>query len=229
MKFVHSTFVLILVMMSSLQLNAAEPVSYEDSWEGMNRAIFGFNDMLDTVAFKPVAKGYKFVLPKPVRGLVGNFFDNLGEVRNAANASFQLKGTDTVVSLSRLVINSTIGMLGLIDVATPLGLEQRYNDFGLTFAHWGAPSGPYVVLPLLGPSTVRDGLGIIPDAYTNPVTYHKSERDRWIAKGLDLVDTRAQLLGVEELILGDRYTFVRDTYLQRREFLITGEQPEDDF
>ena len=120
MKFVRAT-IAILVMAFSLQLSAADPVSYDDPWEGMNRAIFGFNHTLDTYALKPVAKGYDFVTPKPVQNLVGNFFDNLGEVRNAANAGLQLNGKDALVSLGRLVINSTIGMLGLIDVASPLG------------------------------------------------------------------------------------------------------------
>lgn len=228
MKPFRSTLTAILAVLS-FHLVAAEPVSYDDPWENMNRAVFDFNDALDTFTLKPVAKGYNYITPKPVQNMVGNFFSNLGEVRNAANAGLQLKPKEAFTSLSRLVINSTIGMLGLIDVASPLGLEKEYNDFGMTFAHWGAPSGPYVVLPLLGSSTVRDGLGRIPDVYTNPITYHRPERDRWIAWGISSIDTRAKLLGPEELIVGDRYTFIRDSYLQRREFLITGEQPEDDF
>ncbi|OED47512.1 hypothetical protein ACH42_02900 [Endozoicomonas sp. (ex Bugula neritina AB1)] len=219
----------VTLMILSLQLSAADPVSYDDPWEDVNRAVFDFNDALDTFTLKPIAKGYNYITPKPVQSMVGNFFSNLGEVRNAANAGLQLKPKEAFTSLSRLAINSTIGMLGLIDVASPMGIEQKYNDFGLTFAHWGAPSGPYVVLPLLGSSTLRDGLGRLPDTYSNPITYHEPERDRWIAWGLGLVNTRAKLLGAEELIVGDRYTFIRDTYLQRREFLITGEQPEDDF
>ncbi len=224
----YSTFALVMAF-GSLQVNAAEPVSHDDPWESVNRAIFTFNDTVDTYTLKPLAKGYNAITPKPVQDLIGNFFSNLGEIRNTANAGLQLKGKDTFISISRFLINSSIGMLGLVDVATPLGLEERYNDFGLTFAHWGAPSGPYVVLPLLGPATVRDGLGRIPGIYTDPVTYQNPERDRWITRGIDLVNVRARLLGAEELIVGDRYTFIRDTYLQRREFLITGEQPEDDF
>ena len=228
-SFFRSTIALILTAFC-LQVQAA-PVDYSDPWEGMNRAVFGFNDALDTVALKPIAKGYDFITPKPVQNLVGNFFSNLGEIRNGANAGLQLKGKDTLISFSRLLINSTIGMLGLIDVATPLGLEQKYNDFGLTFAHWGASSGPYVVLPLLGPSTIRDGIGRIPDTFADPLTYHTPERERWMATGIDTIDTRAKLLGPEELIVGDRYNFIRKSYLNRREYLITGEypQPEDDF
>ena len=228
MKSVRATIAMLLTAFS-LQLSAADPVSYDDPWEGMNRAVFGFNHALDTYALKPVAQGYDFLTPKPVQSLVGNFFNNLGEVRNAANAGLQLKGKDLLTSLGRLIINSTIGMLGLVDVASPLGLEQRYNDFGLTFAHWGSPSGPFVMLPIFGPSTIRDGLGMIPGIYANPITYHEPERDRRIATGVFAINKRAQLLGPEELIVGDHYTFLRDTYLQRREFQVTGEQPEDDF
>lgn len=223
------TVAVMLLLVAPVQLFASSPVSYDDPWEGMNRRVFQFNDWVDTYTLKPVAKGYDFVTPKPVQGLIGNFFSNLGEVRNAASAGLQLKGKDALVSTGRLLINSTIGMLGLIDVATPLGLEQRYSDFGLAFASWGAPSGPYVVLPFLGPYTARSGIGLVPDMYTNPLSYHDQERERLIARGVDIINTRARLLDAEELIVGDRYTFIKDSYLQRRAFLITGEQPEDDF
>ncbi len=226
-----STRSIAIVLLSTfiLQVQANEPVSYEDPWEDMNRTVFGFNDWIDRNALKPVAKGYNYITPQPVQNLVSNFFDNLGEVRNTANATLQLKVGDAFTSTGRFLINSTIGMLGLIDVATPLGLEEKYQDFGLTLARWGTPSGPYIVLPLLGSYTVRSGLGLFPDSYTNPVSYHEPEKERLIAKGIDLINLRSSLLDAEELIVGDRYTFLRDTYLQRREFLITGEQPEDDF
>ena len=207
----------------------AAVVSYDDPWETTNRAIFSFNDTLDTYALKPVAKGYDTVTPKPVQQLVGNFFSNLGEIRNATNALFQLKGTEALASLGRFGINSTIGMLGLVDVATPLGIEQKYEDFGLTLAHWGSPSGPYVVLPLLGSRTLRSGIGTLPDSMLNLQGQIQPDRDQWIARGVDIVGTRASLLSSEDLIVGDRYTFIRDAYLQRREYMITGQLPEDDF
>ncbi|WP_353620105.1 VacJ family lipoprotein [Thalassotalea sp. G20_0] len=225
---VRSVVVMVLTLFPALTFGT-EPVSYDDPLEGWNRRVFKLNDTLDHYALKPVAKTYHFVTPGPVQTLVSNFFSNLGELRNIASAGVQLKGQDALVSSGRFIINSTAGILGLIDVATPMGLDKRYSDFGLAFANWGIPSGPYLVLPLLGPSTFRSGVGRIPDAFTNPVAYHDTERDRWILDGIDLINRRAQFLDAEELILGDRYTFIRDTYLQRREYLITGQLPEDDF
>lgn len=225
---VRSVVVTILMLLPILA-SGSGPISYDDPLENWNRKVFKFNDTLDIYALKPVAKTYNYIAPRPVQTLVSNFFSNLGEFRNITSAGIQLKGQDALVSSGRLILNSTVGILGLIDVATPMGLDKRYSDFGLAFARWGAPSGPYLVLPMLGPSTVRSGVGLVPDALTNPVTYHEPERDRWIVSGINIINSRAQLLDVEELILGDRYTFIRDTYLQRREYLITGQQPEDDF
>ena len=209
--------------------HAQQSVSFDDPWEKANRAIFSFNDTLDTYALKPVAKGYDTVTPKPAQKLVSNFFSNLGEIRNAFNAALQFKGKEVIASIGRLGINSTVGMLGLIDVATPLGIEQKYEDFGLTLAQWGVPSGPYVVVPFLGPRTVRSGVGILPDSQLNPVGRIQPESDQWVARGADILNTRSSLLSSEDLILGDRYSFIRDAYLQRRLYLITGELPEDDF
>ncbi|WP_257285761.1 VacJ family lipoprotein [Endozoicomonas sp. SESOKO1] len=224
----RSVVVTVLILLPTVT-QGTEPISYNDPLESWNRKVFKLNDTLDNYALKPVAKTYNFVTPRPVQTLVSNFFSNLGELRNIASACFQLKGQDMLVSSGRLIINSTAGILGLIDVATPMGLDRRYSDFGLAFANWGVPSGPYLVLPLFGPSTVRAGVGRIPDALTNPITYQESGQERWIASSINLINSRAQLLDAEELILGDHYTFIRDTYLQRREYLITGQQPEDDF
>ncbi|WP_299733647.1 VacJ family lipoprotein [uncultured Endozoicomonas sp.] len=208
---------------------AAQPVSYDDPFEGWNRKVFKFNDTLDTYALKPVAKTYDYIAPQPVQTVVTNFFSNLGEIRNIASNGLQLKGRDTFASAGRLIINSTIGIFGLLDVATLMGIDKRYSDFGLTFAQWGVPSGPYLVLPLFGPKTTRSGFGLVPDSLSNPVTYHHPDSERYALSATDLINTRAKLLEAEDLIVGDRYTFIRDTYLQRREFMITGEQPEDDF
>ncbi len=207
----------------------AAPVSYDDPLEGLNRKIFVFNDVLDTYALKPVAQAYHDVAPEPLQSMVDNFFENLGEFRNIASYGLQLKGDDALVSTGRLLINTTFGILGLIDVATPLGLDRRYSDFGLVFAHWGIPSGPYLVLPFLGPATLRSTVGLLPNAYISPVTYYDDNTNRLLIGAADVVNRRAQLLNAEELIIGERYTFIRDSYLQRREFLITNQQPEDDF
>ena len=208
---------------------AAKGVSFDDPWENINRSVFGFNEWIDTYALKPVAKGYDTVTPKTVQQLVSNFFSNLGEVRNAANSLLQLKIGDTLTAIGRFGINSTIGMLGILDVASPLGIEKRYQDFGLTLAHWNVPSGPFVVVPLLGPRTVRSGVGIFPDSLVSPKQVIEPESDRLFTYGLDIVNTRAALLSAEELIVGDRYSFIRDAYLQRRNYIITGELPDDDF
>ncbi|MCW7553609.1 VacJ family lipoprotein [Endozoicomonas gorgoniicola] len=209
--------------------HAAKGVSFDDPWENVNRSVFGFNEWIDTYALKPVAKGYDTITPKPVQQLVSNFFSNLGEIRNAANSLLQLKAGDTLAAIGRFGINSTIGMLGILDVAGPLGIEKRYQDFGLTLARWDVPSGPFVVVPLLGPRTVRSGVGIIPDSMVSPKQMVEPQGDRLFVNGLDLVNTRAALLSSEELIVGDRYSFIRDAYLQRRNYIITGELPDDDF
>ena len=209
--------------------HAAKGVSFDDPWENVNRSVFGFNEWIDTYALKPVAKGYDTITPKPVQQLVSNFFSNLGEIRNAANSLLQLKAGDTLTAIGRFGINSTIGMLGILDVASPLGIEKRYQDFGLTLARWDVPSGPFVVVPLLGPRTVRSGVGIIPDSMVSPKQMVEPQGDRLFVNGLDIVNTRSALLSSEELIVGDRYSFIRDAYLQRRNYIITGELPDDDF
>lgn len=172
-------------------VHAAKGVSFDDPWENVNRTVFGFNDWLDTYALKPVAKGYNTITPKSIQQLVTNFFGNLGEIRNTANAIIQLKGGDALASLGRFGINSTIGMLGMLDVATPLGIEKRHQDFGLTLAHWNVPSGPFVVLPLLGPRTVRAGVGLLPDSMLSPKQMVEPESDRLYTQGLYIINVRA--------------------------------------
>lgn len=224
-----ATIVPSVVMALLPVLALAAPISYDDPLENLNRKIFAFNDVLDTYALKPVAQTYQYVTPEPLQTMVDNFFANLSEVRNIASAGLQLKGDDVVVSSGRLLINSTFGILGLIDVATALGLDRRYSDFGLAFAHWGIPSGPYLVLPLLGPATLRSGVGLVPNALISPVSYIDDNTSRLVISGIDVINRRTQLLDAEDLIIGERYSFIRDSYLQRREFLITGQQAEDDF
>lgn len=224
--------ILLLLTCLALHTHAApskNPVSHDDPWEEMNRAIFSFNDTIDTYALKPIAKSYNFVTPKPIQQLVTNFFSNLGEIRNTLNAALQLKVSDSLASISRFAINSTLGMFGLIDVASPMGIELKYSTFGLSLAQWGAPSGPYIVLPFLGSNTVTGSLGLIPDSYVDPVNYIKPQSDEWIALGIKTVNIRSQLLTSEGLIMGDRYSFIRDAYLQRLEHQILGQPPEDEF
>ncbi|MCD5993132.1 VacJ family lipoprotein [Pseudomonas sp. CDFA 602] len=201
----------------------------DDPWEGVNRAIFRFNDVVDTYTLKPLAKGYQYIAPQFVEDGVHNFFSNIGDVRNLANDVLQAKPAAAGVDTARLIFNTTFGLLGFIDVGTHMGLQRNDEDFGQTLGHWGVGSGPFVVLPLLGPSTVRDAVAIFPDTYTSPYTYIDHVPTRNTAWGINLVDTRASLLSAERMISGDRYTFVRNAYLQNREFKVKDGQVEDDF
>ncbi|MEX3919453.1 VacJ family lipoprotein [Paraburkholderia sp. BR10872] len=198
--------------------------SKEDPWEGFNRTVYTFNDKVDTYALKPVAQGYVKVTPQPVRDSVTNFFANIGDVYNAANNFLQLKITDGVEDIMRIVINTVFGLGGLFDVATLAKLPKHNQDFGLTLGHYGVPPGPYLVLPLFGPSTVRDGVGLVPNYFINPLTYVDPAALSWGLYGLNVVSTRANLLGASDLLEGaaiDRYSFIRNAYLQRRRYLLS--------
>ncbi|SDD86235.1 MlaA family lipoprotein [Paraburkholderia lycopersici] len=198
--------------------------SKEDPWEGFNRTVYTFNDKVDRYALKPAAQGYVKVTPQPVRDSVTNFFANIGDVYNAANNFLQLKITDGVQDIMRIVINTVFGVGGLFDVATLAKLPKHNQDFGLTLGHYGVPSGPYLVLPLFGPSTVRDGVALVPNYFINPLTYVDPAALSWGLYGLNVVSTRANLLGASDLLEGaaiDRYSFVRNAYLQRRRYLLS--------
>jgi phospholipid-binding lipoprotein MlaA len=192
-----------------------------DPWEGVNRTVYGFNKSVDRMLIKPLAQGYQAVTPDIIETGFHNFFSNLGDVTSLANNLLQFKVEDSVTDFSRIVFNTTFGLVGLIDVATPMGLKSTDEDFGQTLGYWGMRSGPYIVLPFLGPSSVRDGLGRIPDSYTN---VWASEVDhipsRNVGYGIDVLDTRVGFFSTEKLIAGDEYSFVRDAYLQQRKFVV---------
>lgn len=197
---------------SGPQRNPADPL------EPLNRATFRFNDVLDRNIAQPVARGYTRVVPRPVRTGVENFFSNLGDVVVMANDFLQLDFRHGMNDLMRIATNTSFGLLGVLDVATPAGLEKRSQDFGLTLGHYGVPSGPYLVLPLFGPSTVRDGIGFGVDQFADPVTYTDSawRNSLW---GANFLSTRARYLNATNLLEQaalDRYLFVRDGYLGRR-------------
>jgi phospholipid-binding lipoprotein MlaA len=197
-----------------------------DPWEGLNRTVFKFNDTVDTYALKPVAKGYQWAVPQPVRTGVTNFFSNIGDVYIAVNNLLQLKVADGVGDIMRVTINTMFGVGGLFDVATLAKLPKHTSDFGVTLGHYGVPAGPYLVLPLLGPSTVRDAVGSIADYYGNPLTYVDPASVSWGLYGVNLVNTRANLLVTGDVLSGaalDKYSFVRNAYLQRRQYLIVGD------
>lgn len=193
----------------------------QDPYEGFNRAMFAFNVKFDRWLLKPVAKGYDYVTPKPIKSGVNNFFDNLGEVSNIVNDTLQWKWAQAGNDSARLLINSTLGVAGLFDVANKFGMEQNEGeDFGQTLARWGVKQGPYLVLPMLGPSTVRDGIAAPIDSYVlDPLRYVEPVESRYALVGLRLVDLRTALFETEDLASGDFYLFVRDAYLQRRDYL----------
>ncbi|WP_144113023.1 VacJ family lipoprotein [Paraburkholderia sp. BCC1886] len=195
-----------------------------DPFEPVNRVVFRFNDGLDQYVAVPVAKGYQKVTPQPLRTAVSNFFSNLGDLNNAANALLQLKITDATEDIVRFAFNSTFGLGGLIDWATPAGLPKHHQDFGLTLGHWGVPSGPYLVLPLFGPSTVRDSMGLIVDVKFNPLNYMEPAVRNPLYV-LQFVSVRSDLLGATDLLQQaalDKYSFVRDAYTQQRQARLRG-------
>ena len=200
-----------------------------DPWEDTNRRIFRFNDYLDTLVVRPVAATYSTVLPRFVRQGVGNFFSNIDDINVTVNDVLQLKLDAAVNDSGRFFINSTIGLIGILDIASSLGLEKNEEDFGQTFGRWGVPSGPYLVIPGLGPSTVRDAFGFVLDSVFNPLQYSDEYASRTVLYVVDQIHNRASVLALDELVFGDKYIFMREAYLQRREYLVADGQIEDEF
>lgn len=199
-----------------------------DPMERFNRSVYRFNDTLDRNVARPVAKAYVKVTPAPVRSGVSNFFRNLNSTTVIANNLLQAKPKAFFTETARLVVNTTIGIGGLFDPASQLGIPAGDEDFGQTLGRWGVRSGPYVVLPLLGPSTVRDTVGFVGDQFTDPKYYLVN--DLWLNAGLSvlsLVDSRAGLLGTDEVLASsfDPYVFMRNAFLQRREFQVQDGTP----
>jgi phospholipid-binding lipoprotein MlaA len=193
--------------------------SPHDPFEGINRKVYQFNETVDEAVLKPVAQTYQKLTPQPVRTGVQNFFGNLSDVWSAVNSALQLKPAQAAESFFRVLINSTIGLYGVLDIATELKLERHTEDFGQTLGYWGVPSGPYVVLPLLGPSTLRDTASLSVDTQGNLARQvdHVPTRNSLLATSV--VDKRARYLSagdrLDELAL-DKYIFVRDVFLQKR-------------
>lgn len=199
--------------------------SIPDPWEPFNRRVYVFNEGFDRYFMKPVAKGYKAVTPEPAEQGVSNFFANLSDFKTAFNDFLQLKVWDGVSDSGRFLINSTLGIVGLVDVASEMGLEKHNEDFGQTLGRWGMPSGPYVMLPFLGPSTTRDAPSLVIDYYSSPQTYFVDavalRNSLW---AMDFINKRAELLSLDvvlEDVAYDKYVLLRDAYLTRREYLVT--------
>ena len=209
------------------------PANPRDPLEPLNRGIYSFNEHVDGLVLKPAAELYRLLLPPIARTGVSNFFSNINDVLVALNNLLQGKVQNAASDVGRVAVNSTIGVLGFIDVATKMGLEKHDEDFGQTLGYWGVGDGPYLVLPFFGPSNFRDAIGRIPDYYADPVTYVDPSHDRNILWGIRIVNRRAELLGASRVLEAaalDPYEFVRDAYLQRRRNLIyDGNPPREDF
>ena len=211
----------VILMTGCATTQQNERVAKIDPFEPMNRAIFSFNEKADEYVIKPVAEAYKSVLPEFVRTGVTNFFGNINDILIAANNLLQGKPGNAANDIGRFLINSTIGILGLFDVATDMGLDKNREDFGQTLGVWGVPDGPYVVLPFFGASNVRDTVGFVVDIETDFIlNSDKLNRDQKIGSTvLRVINLRANLLDAGQLLddaAFDKYSFLRDGYLQRR-------------
>ena len=203
-----------------------------DPFESYNRAMFSFNDTLDEYFLKPVAEGYDAILPSPAKIGVSNFFNNIGDIFVVLNDILQFKFQQAIEDASRLVFNSTIGLYGLIDVATPMGLPKHNEDLGQTLATWGVADGPYIVLPFFGSRTLRDTSDIIFLATYDPLYEIENKEALYGTVFLKTIDTRYKLLKVSRIVEQaalDKYSFIRDAYLQNRKNLIyDGNPPEEE-
>lgn len=211
---------LAMAVVAAATLTGCAGPNPRDPYEGFNRSMFKFNDAIDQAALKPAATAYKSVLPSFVQTGVNNFFGNLSDVWTAANGFMQGRGEQGMTDVMRVALNSTFGLLGVLDIASEAGLSKHNEDFGQTLGYWGVQSGPYLMLPLLGPSTVRDTVALPLDIKADPWGYKEPVNVRTIGTVTRVIDKRATLLDasnlMEEAAL-DRYEFVRDSYLQARQ------------
>lgn len=205
----------------TLPAPAQLPSSY-DPWEPLNRKVFAFNNVVDRVIARPLARFYIAVTPRPVRLGVGNFFNNLGQPVSAVNALLQGRPKQAGQSLGRFAVNSTLGLAGIFDPATRFGIPNRSEDFGQTLGVWGWKQSRFLELPLFGPRTVRDAFGLIGDSPLAPLQYVEDDKARVFLQGLQLVDVRTQLMAVDSMREGaiDAYALTRDAWLQRRNYQI---------
>ena len=235
-KVVKKLSLLTLLIIGSMSISNSGYSSDDDPLEPMNIAIFEFNEIVDDNILEPVAKGYRYVTPDPVERSVSNFFNNLGEINTIINSALQMKVDKTITSSSRLAINSTVGVLGLFDVATSLGIQREREDFGQTLGYYGISSGPYLVLPFFGPSSFRDAPGFYADVMMeksiSPVHTELHHEERQAIQATNVIDTRANLLKATKILdtaAKDKYIFLRESYLQRRAKLVTDGKDVQDF
>jgi phospholipid-binding lipoprotein MlaA len=201
-----------------------------DPFERINRASYAFNSAVDRAVLRPTARVYHKITPDPVETGVSNFFDNLEGPLNIVSNLLQGKFKASLSDTGRLLLNTTLGLGGFFDPASDAGLEKHDEDFGQTFGRWGMGPGPYLMIPFLGPSTLRDGFGRIPDAFANPIGYIEEDKVRYGVAGVSVLDVRTRLLSLDDTLKQayDPYSFVRNAYLQRRQYLVTDGKGEDD-
>ena len=218
-----SFLIFLLLVFSPLFLGESDP------FQSINKKTHNFNQTLDVNFATPVARVYKIITPDILEIGVTNFTHNVEDLSVALNNILQGKINEGVSDIFRFTINSTLGLAGFIDIASNLGFKKHDEDFGQTLAIWGIPDGPYIVLPGLGPSSLRDTLAMIPDAFLTPLYVINHDRTSYSLTAIDLIDTRARYLGLESVVIGDEYLFYRDAYLQSREFDILDGKVKDDF
>lgn len=229
---IHPRLFLLVVLLIAPGLSWANEFGESrnvDPWEPLNRKIYTFNETLDTWVLRPVARGYKFVTPDFAEQGVTNFITNIYEFNSFFNSLLQGELAGASRAGGRFIVNSTLGLLGFIDVATHMGIDPFRADFGQTLAVWGMDKGPYVMLPVFGPRTVRSTIGYFTDTYTSIPYLINEETWAWIFWTVEVIDYRARLLDAEELVTGDRYIFLRDAYLQRRAAFVKRGEVEDTF
>ena len=218
----------LLAIVALALLGGCATTGNRDPAEGVNRAVFAFNEGLDTVLIRPVAKGYDTIMPAFVRSGVSNFFGNIADIFIAVNNLLQGKPADAATDAGRFLVNSTFGILGVFDVASDAGLEKHDEDFGQTLGRWGVGTGAYVVLPVFGPRDVRDALGLVVDVNVDPLGHVNRIPVRNTLSGLRLISDRASLLPADKVIQEaalDKYSYLRDAYLQRRRNLVFDGNP----
>ena len=222
---------LIFICLISSSWTSAEDFEDRDPLQQLNRKVYELNfEILDPALIKPIATLYDRLTPRPVRIGISNFFSNLDEIPNAVNSLLQGKTGQAANDTGRFIVNSVFGLGGVFDIATDAGMQQSQGeDFGQTLAVWGVSEGPYLMLPFLGPSTLRDAPSNVLDSFLDPFAYNDNYGMRAGIKAIDIVALRAELLGIDDVMSGDKYIFVRDVYLQNREYVIADGAIEDDF
>ena len=219
----------LLLIISLLLLPFTAKAQDHDPWMRLNQHFFSINDYFDQLLLRPIALSYTNLTPRFVQVGVGNVFDNLQDVNVAINDFLQFKIDEGLSDSGRIIINSTIGVGGFLDVATSMGLYRNEEDFGQTLGVWGFEAGPYLFLPVFGASNLRDSVGMMIDALFNPIRYIENIESRYTLYLADELDFRSSLLAYDELIIGDRYLFVREAYIQNREYVVDDGEVSNEF